>query len=130
MMIDVFVYGTLLPGERNHHVVQPYLKVRQPGRVRGRLYDVGTYPALVLDPAGPEVEGEWFTVTRAGLKAMDRLEEYYGPGHSKNDYDRVRVEDVSNGRVGWIYVWESHRGCPEIAGASWREYHAGRITEV
>ena len=111
MMIDVFVYGTLLPGERNHHVAQPYLKVRQPGRVRGKLYDAGEYPALVLDPNGLEIEGVWFTVTGAGLKAMDELEEYFGPGQN-NYYDRVRVEDLGNGRIGWVYVWEDGQEVP------------------
>lgn len=125
MMIDVFVYGTLLRSERNHQVVAPYLKAVQPGQVRGRLYDVGSYPALVLDPNAPPVVGEWLTVTAAGLKAMDQLEEYYGPGAPNNDYDRVQVSDVSNGRSGWVYVWPDNRGCQEILSGNWKE-HGGR----
>lgn len=121
-MIDVFVYGTLLRGERNHGVVAPYLKAVQPGMVRGRMYDVGTYPALVLGTDDHLVVGEWFTVTGAGLKAMDALEEYFGPGHPDNEYERVQVADVSNGRSGWVYVWEDNRQCPEIVSGNWREF--------
>ncbi len=47
-MISVFVYGTLLVGESNHYVAEPFLLSVQPGAVRGRLYDVGHYPALAL----------------------------------------------------------------------------------
>ncbi|MBD2848457.1 gamma-glutamylcyclotransferase [Paenibacillus sp. IB182496] len=43
----VFVYGSLLPGMANRHVVVPYLAREQPGTVRGRLVDAGPYPALV-----------------------------------------------------------------------------------
>ncbi|MGZ4108044.1 MAG: gamma-glutamylcyclotransferase family protein [Tumebacillaceae bacterium] len=122
----MFVYGTLLRGERNHRVVAPYLKAVQPGTVRGRLYDVGTYPALVLDENASPVVGEWFTVTGAGLKAMDALEEYFGPGHVDNEYERVRVTDLSNGRYGWVYVWLDSRERPEIVGGNWREFEKSR----
>lgn len=125
-MIDVFVYGTVLAGERNHHHVASYLKAVQPGAVRGRLYDTGQgYPSLVLDPTGYEVLGEWYTITGAGLKKFDELEEYFGPGNANNLYERVQVQDVGNGREGWVYVWTSHQGCPEIPSGSWRQ-HLGR----
>lgn len=123
-MISVFVYGTLLVGQPNHRVAEPYLLHVQPGRVRGRLYDVGAFPALVLDPDGREIEGEWFEVTPEGLRAMDRLEGYRGPGQ-KNFYERVWVRDARDDREGWVYVWPDSRGCPEIPVGSWREWRAG-----
>ncbi|MDI3329085.1 MAG: gamma-glutamylcyclotransferase [Alicyclobacillaceae bacterium] len=122
-MISVFVYGTLLTGEPNHRVAAPYLLSVRPGRVRGRLYDVGPYPALVLDEAGREIEGEWFEVTPEGLKAMDWLEGYRGPGQ-KNFYERAWVRDTREDREGWIYVWLDSRGCPEIRVRSWRAWRA------
>lgn len=120
-MVRVFVYGTLLVGEANHGVAAPYLLSVRPGRVRGRLYDVGAYPALVLDEAAGEVEGEWFEVTPEGLRAMDDLEEYRGPGQ-KNAYERVWVRDAREERSGWVYVWLDSRGYPEIPAGSWREW--------
>ncbi|WP_018130336.1 gamma-glutamylcyclotransferase family protein [Effusibacillus pohliae] len=124
-MISVFVYGTLLTGEVNHRVAAPYLHGVQPGCVRGRLYDVGVFPALVLDTKGYEIRGEWFDVTEEGLRTMDQLEGYHGPGQ-ENLYERVWVSDVGNGRSGWVYVWPDSRGYPEISVGSWREYRSVR----
>jgi len=125
-MIDVFVYGTLMTGEKNHHVVQPYLKVTQPGRIRGRMYDAGEWPGLVLDPDGQVIEGQWLTVTAAGLRVLDEFEDYYGENFPGNLFERKQVADLANGRSGWVYVWKDDRGCPEIPGGSWRAYRASR----
>ncbi|MGM9929976.1 MAG: gamma-glutamylcyclotransferase [Bacillus sp. (in: firmicutes)] len=62
-LYNVFVYGTLLIGECNHHVAEPYLHQREKGTVKGFLYKVDYYPAVVLDTNSREIEGEWFTVT-------------------------------------------------------------------
>lgn len=124
-MISVFVYGTLLVGEPNHRVAKPYLLSVRPGRVRGRLYDVGAYPALVLDEAGREIEGEWFELTDEGLEEMDWLEGYRGPGH-ENHYERVWVRDATEDLEGWVYVWKDSRGRPEIPVGAWREWRAAR----
>lgn len=123
-MIRVFVYGTLLTGERNHQVAAPYLLSLTSGRVRGRLYDAaaGRYPALVLDPNGGDVPGEWFTITEAGLAAMDQLEDFHGPNHPDNLYERVPVTDLDQDIEGWAYVWPDDRGCPPIPGNAWRGY--------
>ncbi|GLI08125.1 hypothetical protein YDYSG_41550 [Paenibacillus tyrfis] len=123
-LIRVFVYGTLLVGESNHHVVAPYVLSVRPGRVRGALFDAGAYPGLVLSGCGSEtdVEGEWLVVTQEGLNRMDELEEYYGPD-ARNDYERVWVRDIRREECeGWIYLWNEPRGYPRINGGSWREY--------
>jgi len=124
-MISVFVYGTLLVGESNHYVAEPFVLSVQPGEVRGRLYDVGYYPALALYTNEHEetqesiVVGEWFEVTEEGLKAMDILEDYYGPGQS-NEYERVWISDVNGSREGWVYIWQDVTGLIEITSGSWR----------
>lgn len=126
-MIPVFVYGTLLVGEANHHVVAPYVLSARPGVVRGKLYDAGGYPALVLSGSGGSrmVEGEWLVIRPEGLPPLDALEEYEGPG-GNNDYERVWIRDgVCEEREGWVYVWTHSRGCPLIEGGSWRR-HLGR----
>ncbi len=92
------MYGTLLQGEQNHHVVAPYVTHIETGAVCGWLHSVADlYPALVLDSSAPPVEGEWLTVNEKGLQAMDRLEGYYGEG-KRNDYERVFVTDVDGKR--------------------------------
>ncbi|TDG00397.1 gamma-glutamylcyclotransferase family protein [Paenibacillus piri] len=126
-MISVFVYGTLLVGEANHGIVAPFLRQVAAGAVRGRLYDAGAYPAVVLGGEEQEiVRGEWLAVTGEGLTAMDALEEYEGPG-GDNDYERVWVSDAfDDSRQGWIYVWLDPRGCSRIPGGSWKSCVKGR----
>ncbi|AWO76132.1 MULTISPECIES: gamma-glutamylcyclotransferase family protein [Geobacillus] len=116
----VFVYGTLLTGEENHEVVAPYVRAVCSGKVNGRLYNVGPYPALVLGEEG-EVEGEWLTVTEEGLKAMDELEDYV-EGRSNNEYERVWVRDACKPIEGYVYVYlpEKAAGFPLIPSGSWR----------
>jgi len=117
----VFVYGTLLPGEANHHIVVPYLLDARPGAVRGSLYDYGPYPGLVLDGEGL-VAGAWLTVQDEALAPMDELEGYYGPGQD-NEYDRVLVTDAFDPELsGWVYVWNDSLGCPRIPDGSWRNH--------
>lgn len=123
-MISLFVYGTLLTGEANHHIVAPYLMAVEPGTIQGKLYHVGPYPALMpSDKHGDGViAGEWMVVKEAGLPALDRLENYYAPGDPRNEYERMLVTDIRGNREGWVYVYvrSDPSGYPEIASGSWR----------
>ena len=76
---------------------------------------------MVVEAGGGEIPGEWFRVTAEGLAQMDLLEEYYGPDQD-NEYERVWIEDVDNGRKGWTYVWKDNRGCPHIPENCWRTH--------
>jgi len=128
-MEAVFVYGTLLTGESNYRVAAPFVRSVQPGAVYGRLYDCGLYPKLTLCGEGeselrPVVVGEWLEVSKAGLRAMDVLEGYRGPGKD-NEYERVWITDARDGgRSGWIYVGADVQGLPLIPGGSWRGHRA------
>ncbi|WP_259391327.1 gamma-glutamylcyclotransferase [Paenibacillus sp. 1011MAR3C5] len=125
-VIRVFIYGSLLPGQSNHHVVSNYVRSYMPGVVAGRLVDVGPYPAAVRDHAAKDgqasIRGQWITVDRQGLAAMDMLEDFYGIEES-NEYDRIWVSDLeSRGLAGWVYVWDTDRGCPAIPDRYWPDY--------
>ncbi|REK75747.1 gamma-glutamylcyclotransferase family protein [Paenibacillus paeoniae] len=127
-VIRVFIYGSLLPGQSNHHVVSRYVKSDMPGMIAGRLVDFGPYPAAVRDHASRElkstIRGQWITVDRQGLAAMDMLEDFYGV-EERNEYDRIWVSDLeSPGLAGWVYVWDTDRGYPAIAGGYWPAYAA------
>jgi gamma-glutamylcyclotransferase (GGCT)/AIG2-like uncharacterized protein YtfP len=81
----VFVYGTLRAGEANdihlaarrHGVAEPVLTGT--GHVRGRLYDFGTYPGLVLDPEATPVRGDVYQVDAALIPVLDEIEDVF-PG--------------------------------------------------
>jgi gamma-glutamylcyclotransferase (GGCT)/AIG2-like uncharacterized protein YtfP len=93
--VHLFVYGTLRSGGDAAGLLRGCRPVGT-GIVAGTLYDLGAYPALVLDGRGP-VEGE---VWRCPADVLDRLDEYEGvPGGL---YLRVRV--VVEGTECWTYV--------------------------
>jgi gamma-glutamylcyclotransferase (GGCT)/AIG2-like uncharacterized protein YtfP len=120
-VLRVFVYGTLLSGDSNHHIVQPYVNELQAGTVRGTLYDLGAYPALVPNEEGSLVEGEWLTIDLSGLPVLDELEDYYGPGED-NEYERIWIQDAQRPEVaGWIYVYLNAYGLTRIPSGSWRK---------
>lgn len=75
MPLRVFVYGTLLPGERNHHYLARCERV-EAARTHAEfeLLDMGTYPALVAGGA-QSVPGEVYLVDADALTWLDRLEE-------------------------------------------------------
>lgn len=136
----VFVYGTLMRGERHHDVLRRHGpgEVRQ-ARSRGRLHATcEDYPMLdldaVLDADEPHerdhVRGEFvnFPDTAPVLEALDELEDFYSYGHHRNEYVRTLVEvdtDRTGSRLAWTYVaankammreriesgcWRTHRG--------------------
>ncbi|UZI31399.1 gamma-glutamylcyclotransferase family protein [Streptomyces sp. VB1] len=91
--LPFFVYGTLLPGEPNHDL---FLRGRTAGErpavlPRALLYEGPGYPYAIeghgrvhgtLLVAAPGVYGEL-------LGLLDHLEEFLGPGHPRNLYERV-----------------------------------------
>ncbi|MFJ9050085.1 gamma-glutamylcyclotransferase family protein [Streptomyces bacillaris] len=102
--LPFFVYGTLLPGEPNHEL---FLRGRTTGErpavlPRALLYDGPGYPYAIdghgrvhgtLLTAVPGVYGEL-------LGLLDHLEEYLGPGHPRNLYERVVREVELPGESG------------------------------
>jgi gamma-glutamylcyclotransferase (GGCT)/AIG2-like uncharacterized protein YtfP len=73
--MKIFVYGTLKRGGcRAHHLKgQTFLGMARTAP-RYRMYNTGSYPALVDDAAGLEVEGELWDVDEACMKLLDEVE--------------------------------------------------------
>lgn len=114
----VFVYGSLLPGMSHYAVAEPYVKAAEPGRVRGKLVDVGPYPALLLEGSG-FVRGIWLEIAGGGLPKLDEWEDFIGI-EEQNDYERVWIRDADRPDIaGWVYVWAASRGYPEADGDWW-----------
>ena len=69
---QVFVYGTLMTGEANHHYLDNS-KLLCKATIDGYdMYDVGYYPAIV--PGDNQIRGELYQVPIEDLPSMDRLE--------------------------------------------------------
>lgn len=97
-------YGTLAPGRENHHQLAGLAGSWLAGTVRGQLVPEGWgaalgYPALRLDPAGPEVP-VWVFRSADLAAHWPRLDAFEGEG-----YQRVLVTaDTSEGPVqAWLY---------------------------
>lgn len=112
--LPFFVYGTLLPGERNHHLLSGRTVSWAPAVLPGALLLHGPgYPFAVADPGGAAaVRGEVATVAEEFyaevLVELDRLEEYV-PGDPANLYERVARNVRTPGGGGgettaWVYV--------------------------
>ncbi|UOQ43704.1 gamma-glutamylcyclotransferase [Halobacillus salinarum] len=119
MSYQVFVYGTLLNGESNHHIAVPHLLKSEPGTIHGCLYNVGRYPAVVLNDKN-KITGEWFTITEEGLRQFDTLEGHE-PGSTNNHYDRVWIADANNDQEGYVYTFteEQAAALEEIPSGNW-----------
>ena len=124
MAYNVFIYGTLLPGENNYHIVSPHLIERNKGNVTGKLLNVGAFPALVLHPTNI-VSGEWFTVSEQGLVDMDVLEGYV-PYHPNNHYERVCIKDNDNEIEGYVYIYSHAKAInlEEITSGCWKTFQS------
>ena len=105
MAINLFVYGTLIPGESNFRQIEDLVIEHQPGTIEGVLVDLGAYPGLL--PGEGLVKGVMFRMNREALKITDRIEGYH-PDRNGCLYLReeivVRFEDGQEA-VAWTYLF-------------------------
>lgn len=121
----VFVYGTLRRGFTNHgrDVLALHGRFLSQTTVQGELYDLGSFPALVIEEAASSrVHGEVYELTREPARAIERLDRYEGArGPDPLPYDRIaRRVTLSDGTEveAWTYVWtgEVDQGQPIASG--------------
>ncbi len=97
----LFAYGTLTPDGPDEAERGGW----EPDKVRGRLYDLGTFPALIDidDPEAGWVAGYVSAIEPA--KRFEQLDEYEGVAEGL--YRRVRAT-TQGGREVWVYLY----ACP------------------
>lgn len=108
----VFVYGTLKKGKSNHRLIEEFNCLGE-ATTKGTLYDLGPFPALVLEPTNDTIYGELYDVnTKYGIERLDYLEGYDPSSHS-NFYDRVEVDcvlkDTNKTIKAYVYVHKNAR---------------------
>lgn len=108
----VFVYGTLMRGERNAMRMGRARLLRM-ARTRSEfaLLDLGPYPALV--PGTGTVFGEVYAVDRSTLEALDVFE-------AVPELYRREQMLLMDGRGAEVYVFASAPQAPAIPGGDWR----------
>jgi gamma-glutamylcyclotransferase (GGCT)/AIG2-like uncharacterized protein YtfP len=112
--VDLFVYGTLVPGQRWYDVVERFVVAHRPARAHGHLYDTGDgYPAATFADDAPELHGAVLTL-RSPAEALVHLDRFEG-----EEYARVTVRTADGASV-LAYAWRGdvHR-FRRVAGGSW-----------
>ena len=111
-LIPLLVYGTLMKGERAHHMVEGF---RFDGRWLLRdyaMYHLGSYPGIVPQK-GETVMGEVYWVDREALARMDEYEDEGSLYHRRT----VNVEQGGARLDVQIYVYaRSVEGFPLLTG--------------
>jgi gamma-glutamylcyclotransferase (GGCT)/AIG2-like uncharacterized protein YtfP len=115
-MTTVFVYGTLMNGERNHRVLAGAEHLGAARTVaRFKMFDLGSYPGIIAG-GRTSISGELYRVDAATLAKVDRLE-----GHP-DIYRRTPIE-LEGGGSAEAYVLRTTEGrrVTEIPSGNWRE---------
>jgi gamma-glutamylaminecyclotransferase len=111
----VFVYGTLLRGEVNHHLLSDarFLGLHRT-EPRFTLLVLGAYPGLVAG-GDTAVFGEVYGVDAAGLRRLDRLEDY------PRLYGRQLIA-TAHGSA-WVYLFRGPRqDRVQLPHGDWRAF--------
>lgn len=130
----LFAYGSLMKGFFNYeNVLKGKVISCTIGKVRGLLYHQirKDYPAMV--PGDGMVIGEFLELENFDeqISSCDKIEEYFGPSHPDNYYERRLSEiELENGEklLAWIYWYirndlnSIENPVIHITSGNWREY--------
>lgn len=128
--IPLFVYGSLLRGEFNHHYLKGAQFQGSDHLVGFQMFDLGPYPMLIagqnLDPQLPIPEpigGERYGIPPSLLLVLDELEEH------PEVYRRQWLQLVS-GAWAWVYVGtQLGIPAPRVSGGDWRQWRRSKGTD-
>ena len=131
-----FVYGTLKRGQSNYPLVEAAVCGVVPATIRGRLYDVGPFPALA---EGDEaVRGEVLAVDPGELSRLlamlDQLEGYLPSDPAGSIYLRrvvTAATDAGGEVAAYAYVYNGDpAGLRHLPDGEWRGPSADDVAEV
>ncbi len=74
IVTNLFVYGTLMPGESNFRQIEDFVLDHKAGTIDGILVDLGAFPALISGEG--IVKGIMLRTMQEALKITDRIEGY------------------------------------------------------
>jgi gamma-glutamylcyclotransferase (GGCT)/AIG2-like uncharacterized protein YtfP len=107
----ILLYGTLRSGHAPREIADAVSRLRRigAGMVRGRWYDLGAYPGVVLEEQGAEVLGEVYAVPDAEtLARMDAYEGFHAGDTVGSLFLRVKTVVTMEGggsEACWVYVY-------------------------
>jgi gamma-glutamylcyclotransferase (GGCT)/AIG2-like uncharacterized protein YtfP len=120
--VRLFVYGSLLPGERDHELMAGATLIGAARTQTGyKLIDLGVYPALLVGGDG-SVAGELYRIDKKQRFAIDVRKECPVLFHRTT----VTLEDGSAAEV-YAMRDDQVRGKRRIAGGDWKRRFEPRV---
>lgn len=115
--IHIFIYGTLLTGERNAYWAGNAKRTK--AYAIGRIYDTGFgFPAFTESTVG-RIAGELLTANEEQLRMMDRLEGY--PNLYRRE--KIKAQTVDGPVEAWVYIMNNlPSGAKHIRSGNWKKY--------
>ena len=128
----LFVYGSLRSGFRNpvYEYLTKYFHLLGEAVVKGKLYDLGEYPAAVATEEEKFISGELYSINNP-LEfswAIGQLDDYEGLNTEEGEtalYKREEVIAYKDGEANtaWIYWYNKDlSGKPEIESGDLMQY--------
>ena len=114
---NVFVYGTLMNGETNHHYLENS-KFSGMATIEGyEMYSMGGYPAII--DGNSLIMGELYQVPNTDMPSIDMLE-----GEGSLYIKRCETVTDSKGKSSFAFIYVYNRDCSDLERISaWnREY--------
>ena len=130
----LFVYGSLLSGFKSpaYEYISRFFNLTGKAKVKGRLYDMGEYPAAIPVNEDVFIQGELYQIKNEGefSWAIGQLDDYEGvtpePGEEQL-YRRELSSIIMDDKIitAWIYWYNgSVAGMPVIASGDMLSYRA------
>jgi gamma-glutamylcyclotransferase (GGCT)/AIG2-like uncharacterized protein YtfP len=129
---QLFVYGSLRSGFRSpvYEYISRFFKFIGDARVKGKLYDMGSYPAGVSSPDESYIIGELYQAKNEHefSWAIGQLDDYEGVSVEADEiqlYRREVTDVLINGETtkAWIYWYNGDiNGRPAIISGDMMEY--------
>jgi gamma-glutamylcyclotransferase (GGCT)/AIG2-like uncharacterized protein YtfP len=117
----LFCYGTLMRGYPLHRLLERDAEYVGDAVARGRLFDLGAYPAAVRDPDA-EIAGELYRVREPALwAALDSAE---GPQYHREE---VTIRTAGGGAAAaFIYWYRGPLAGVPVPGGDYRAHAPAR----
>ena len=136
-MHELFVYGSLRSGFRSpaYEYISRYFTFVSNARVRGKLFDLGSYPAGIKSNDNKFIVGELYKITNESefAWAIGQLDDYEGVSVEPDEiqlYRRELTEVYYNSSIthAWIYWYNGDvSGKPLIESGDMIEYMGRKV---
>ena len=103
----VFVYGTLMKGETNHHYLENSTFLGMATIEGYDMYDMGWYPAII--DGDNLIIGELYQVPTNDMPSIDMLE-----GEGSLYIKRCETVNDSNGKSSFAFIYVYNRDCSDL----------------